>query len=174
MIGLRAGDPHAFTTVYEALAPSVLGYLRAHGAPDPEALTQEVFLTVFRRARELHGGEAGLRTFAFSVAHARRVDDLRQRSRRTDDAPYDVDVDPRTTPAAEDEVMEREGAGRVQALLATLPPAQREVVSLRVVAGLSLEETAAAIDRSVGAVKQLQRRGLLALREAAEGEGRNS
>jgi RNA polymerase sigma-70 factor (ECF subfamily) len=45
------------------------------------------------------------------------------------------------------------------------------VVALRTVAGLSLEETADVLGRSVGAIKQLQRRGLLGLRALAEERG---
>jgi RNA polymerase sigma-70 factor (ECF subfamily) len=169
--GLRAGDPAAFRAVYEALAPAVLGYVRTRGSRDPEALTQEVFLTVFRRAGQLDGGEAGLRTFVFSVAHARVVDEFRQRARRPDTREYTIDEDPRVEPSAEESVQQVLDADRVMTLLDLLPDAQRDVISLRVVAGLSLEETAESIGRSVGAVKQLQRRGLLALRDLTEKGG---
>jgi DNA-directed RNA polymerase specialized sigma24 family protein len=50
-----------------------------------------------------------------------------------------------------------------------LLPDQRECVLLRIVAGLSIEETAAALGKSAGSVKQLQRRGLLAMKKALEG-----
>lgn len=169
--GLRAGDAAAFRAVYEALAPAVLGYVRTRGSRDPEALTQEVFLTVFRRAGQLDGGEAGLRTFVFSVAHARVVDEFRQRARRPDTREYTIDEDPRVEPSAEESVQQVLDADRVMTLLDLLPDAQRDVISLRVVAGLSLEETAESIGRSVGAVKQLQRRGLLALRDLTEKGG---
>lgn len=56
---------------------------------------------------------------------------------------------------------------RAQQLLSILPPDQQAVLALRIVAELSLEETAQVIGRSVGAVKQLQRRALLALKTAA-------
>jgi RNA polymerase sigma-70 factor (ECF subfamily) len=55
----------------------------------------------------------------------------------------------------------------VTELLADLNPDYREVLALRVVADLSLEETAAIMGKSQGAVKQLQRRALSALRERA-------
>ena len=56
---------------------------------------------------------------------------------------------------------------RAQQMLSILPPDQQAVLALRIVAELSLEETAQVIGRSVGAVKQLQRRALLALKTAA-------
>lgn len=165
----QLGEAWALRAVYDELAPKVQGYLRARGAREPEDLTSEVFLTVFARLPALTGGAVGLRTFTFSVAHARLVDDLRRGSRRPDEAPYDDRCDHRTVPSAEDEAERRESAVRVQQMLLILPADQQAVLALRVVADLSLEETAHAIGRSVGAVKQLQRRGLLALKAATPG-----
>lgn len=164
---LRSHDPAAFRTVYETLAPLVLGYTRAKGAADPEAMTQDVFLAVFRNAHKVSGGVNGLRTFIFSVAHARLVDEYRQRSRRPEDLPFEATQDPRQAPDAEAAALDRVSRAQVLGLLAELPDGQREAVALRFVAELSLEETAEVLGRSVGAVKQLQRRGLLALRERA-------
>jgi RNA polymerase sigma-70 factor (ECF subfamily) len=60
-------------------------------------------------------------------------------------------------------------------LLEELGEEQRAVITLRVLADLSLEETAAVLGKSVGSVKQLQRRGLLRLRELVDtAEGRAS
>ena len=53
-------------------------------------------------------------------------------------------------------------------ILALLPDEQREVLTLRIVADLPLEHVAEVIGKSVGAVKQLQRRGLIAIRQAIE------
>jgi RNA polymerase sigma-70 factor (ECF subfamily) len=57
----------------------------------------------------------------------------------------------------------------VYVLLDRLRPEYREVLALRVVADLSVEQAAQAMGRSVGAVKQLQRRALLALRAQLNG-----
>ena len=54
----------------------------------------------------------------------------------------------------------------VRAALARINPAERDVVMLRFLLGLSLQEVAEAIDKSVGAVKSLQHRGLRSLRVA--------
>ena len=168
-VAAQAGQPWALRAVYEHLAPRVHGYLRARGAREPEDLTSEVFLTVFSRLAGVTGGAAGLQTLVFSVAHARLVDDLRKRSRRGDAVPYEDWQDDRTTGSTEDEAVDRIRTAEVRALLAELPADQRDVLLLRVVADLSVEQTAAAIGRSAGAVKQLQRRGLLALRARIQG-----
>ena len=165
LLAAQAGRPWALRAVYEELAPRVHGYLRARGASEPEDLTSEVFLTVFSRLATVTGGAAGLRTFVFSVAHARLVDDLRRQSRRGTPVTYETWHDDRTTSSTEDEAVDRIRTAEVRALLEQLPADQRDVLLMRVVADLSVEETARAIGRSAGAVKQLQRRGLLALRE---------
>lgn len=160
----QRGDGAAFRELYLALAPAVAGYLRSHGSSDPEALTSEVFLTVHRRLPELTGGARGLRTFVFSVAHARIVDELRTRSRAPQLLGYDAADDPRSAPSAEDQALVGLATHTAIEMLSKLAESQREVLALRVVAGLTLEETAEATGRTVGAVKQLQRRGLVALR----------
>ena len=164
VLAAQAGRPWALRAVYEELAPRIHGYLRARGASEPEDLTSEVFLTVFSCLATVTGGAAGLRTLAFSVAHARLVDDLRRRSRRGDAVPYESWHDQRTTASTEDEAVDRLRTAEVRTLLERLPADQRDVLLMRVVGDLSVEDTARAIGRSAGAVKQLQRRGLLALR----------
>ncbi len=163
LVAAQAGRPWALRAVYEELAPRVHGYLRARGASEPEDLTSEVFLTVFTRLATVTGGAAGLRTLVFSVAHARLVDDLRRQYRR-DDVSYEDWHDDRSTGSCEDEAVERINAAGVRALLDELPTDQRDVLLMRLVADLSVEQTAEAVGKSTGAVKQLQRRGLLALR----------
>ncbi len=164
----QAGQAWALRRVYDELAPAVVGYLRARGAAEPDDLTSEVFLSVFARLPSLTGGAAGLRTFTFSVAHARLVDDLRRRSRRPEPVAYDPEGDDRRTPSSEDEALVRLQTDRVQALLATLGADQRDVLALRILGDLTVEQVAEALGKSPGAVKQLQRRGLLSLRTALE------
>ena len=60
------------------------------------------------------------------------------------------------------------GDRRVDELLQTLSPDQREVLLMRVVADLTLEQTAAALGKRVGAVKALQHRALASLRRVME------
>jgi RNA polymerase sigma-70 factor (ECF subfamily) len=160
----QLGEPWALRIVYDALAPQVHGYLRARGAAEPEELTSDVFLTVFGKLPSLTGGVNGLRTFTFSVAHARLVDALRKQNRRPADLPYEPVRDTRRSPSAEDTAEEAASADRAATLLARLPDDQRTVLALRIIAELSLEEVAETIGRSQGAVKQLQRRALIALK----------
>ena len=56
-------------------------------------------------------------------------------------------------------------------MLASLSPDQRAVLLLRVIGDLSLEQVAEALGKRTGAVKQLQRRGLIAVRKALSQKG---
>ena len=156
-----------FSLVYRTYASQVLGYLTARGVEDPEAAMQEVFLSVLPRLQSVHGGSAGLRTFIFSVAHARMVDDHRRRSRTPLHLAFEPELDHREDSSAESEALERISPQEVLRLLDSLPDDQREVLSLRLVAGLTVEQAAEATGKSAGAVKQLQRRALLKLRNIA-------
>lgn len=158
------GDQHAFRELYDALAPKVLGYLRARGVEDAEGLTSEVFLAVYPRLPDLTGGASGLRTLVFSVAHARAVDDARRRARRPVSFSYDPEYDERTIDSAEQLAVVSIEARRALELMHRLNDDQRAVVTLRIIGDLSLEQTADVTGKSVASVKQLQRRGLARLR----------
>lgn len=158
------GDPDAFAVVWRELSPAVHGYLALRGVQDPEAVTSDVFLAVLPRLAGLVGGSAGLRTFVFSVAHARAVDETRRRARRPEPVEFDLTRHDRVDESAESAALRRLADREISDLLDALPADHRDVLALRVVADLSLEQTAAVMGRSVGAVKQLQRRALLALR----------
>jgi RNA polymerase sigma-70 factor (ECF subfamily) len=166
----QAGEAWALRRVYDELSPRVLGYLRARGAAEPEDLTSEVFLAVLPRLASVTGGAAGLRTFTFSVAHARLVDDLRARARKAPAGEYLPEDDPRTAASAEEEGIAGLQTRRVRELLESLVPDQRDVLVLRILGDLTVEQVARAVGKSEGAVKQLQRRGLLTLRKRLEAE----
>lgn len=165
---LRAGarDPELFSIVYRTYASQVLGYLTARGVEDPEAVMQEVFLAVLPRLETVSGGAAGLRTFLFSVAHARMVDDHRRQSRTPVKLPFDAELDQREESSAEAEALDHVSPAEVLGLLQkVLLDDQREVLTLRIIGGLTVDQAAAVMGKSAGAVKQLQRRALSRLRE---------
>jgi RNA polymerase sigma-70 factor (ECF subfamily) len=158
-----------FTTAYHQLSPMVLGYLRSHGVDDPEAATHEVFLALYRTLDRITGGDEDVRTVTFSIAHARVVDHHRARARRPFTIAFDAEADPRTSPSAEESASRHLGEHGIFPLVDRLGDDQRDAVLLRIVAGLSLDETAQVMDKSVGAIKQLQRRALESLRHSLNG-----
>ncbi|HEV7623945.1 MAG TPA: sigma-70 family RNA polymerase sigma factor, partial [Amnibacterium sp.] len=106
-------DVHAlvFTTAYRRFSPVVLGYLRARGVDDAEAVTQDVFLALYPRLADLTGGIEGMRTLLFSIAHARVVDHHRSRGRAPQLVEYVPDEDLRTTASAEEDLLASGGGG---------------------------------------------------------------
>lgn len=163
--GLVQPDPDAlFIDAYREYSPGVCGYLRIRGVEDPESVTQDVFLALYPRVGDLRGGAAGLRTLIFTIAHARAVDSHRGRVRMPVSIEYDPARDPRLTESAEDQALDTLADGL--ALLDNLPEDYREVLALRIIAELSLESTARIMNKTPGAIKQLQRRALGRLKEA--------
>lgn len=165
----QANAPWAFERLYRAYAAPVAGYLRLQGAPDADDVVSETFVSAFSAISRFHGGEASFRSWLFTIAHRRLVDAWRQAGRRPPVA--DDDVSGFAGGDVEDDVAARLGTERVQRLVSALAPDQREVLLLRVVADLSVEQVAEALGKSEGAVKALQRRGLAALRREISPEG---
>lgn len=159
----RGGEPWACARIYEDLKHPVLGYVRLRGAAEPDDVTSEVFLCVFRDLDRFEGDEGDFRAWVFTIAHRRVLDAWRMRSRRPRQARLgpEVDVEGGDT---QDEALAGLGLGEIAQLLEQLTPEQRDVVLLRVLADLPLEQVAAVMGRSVGAVKALQHRALSALR----------
>lgn len=163
VVAARSGGGWAFERLYALLAPAVAGYLRTQGADDPEDLTSEVFVRVFRGIGSFEGDGQAFRSWVFTIAHHRLVDDLRRRGRRVAARPLEPGDDI-VGGDAEQEALDSLAVGRVAALLGGLTPDQRDVLALRVVADLSIEETAQILGKRPTAVKALQRRALAALR----------
>jgi RNA polymerase sigma factor (sigma-70 family) len=170
------GAPWALECIFTTLAPVVTGYLRVQGSVEPEDLTSEVFVAVLRNLGDFRGDEAGFRSWVFTIAHRRLLDERRRRARRP--TPEHL-VDPPETAAAgltapqdvETAIDRSLGTERVRFLCEQLAPGQRDVLLLRLVGDLSIEQTARALGRSTGAVKALQRRGLVTIGRLLEREG---
>ncbi|MET0629031.1 MAG: RNA polymerase sigma factor [Acidimicrobiia bacterium] len=168
----QSGAGWALESLYRNLAPAVAGYLRVQGAHEPDDLTNEVFVRVFRDVGSFSGTDAQFRSWVFSIAHARLIDDRRRRARRARITIVEIDaVEPPATDDVERDVLRSLAEDRVRELCARVAPDQRDVLLLRLVGDLSLEQTAAVLAKTVGAVKALQRRGLAALRRELEREG---
>lgn len=159
----RAGAPWACVRLYEELKRPVLAYVSLRGVADPDDVTSEVFLNVFRGLDRFDGDLTGFRAWVFTIARRRVRDSWRTRARRVDEAALPDHVEP-VGGDVEAEALARLGLGHYAPALAALTPEQREVIVLRIVADLPVEQVAATMGRSVPAVKALQHRALNALR----------
>ena len=161
----RTGADWAWARIYDDLAPAVLGYLRARGAPDPDDVVGEVFAQLVRDINRFEGDEAGFRSWVFVIAHHRMLDDLRKRGRRPEvlSAPEDL-RGAREPGSVEESAVGTQTEAELRALISTLTADQRDVLLMRVFGDLKVEEIAQALGKRAGAVKALQRRGLETLR----------
>ncbi len=170
----RNGAGWACTRIYESLAPAVAGYLRVNGADDPDDETSEVFLRVFSGCGCFSGNEAQFRAWVFTIAHSRLIDGRRTKNRTPEMAVLEeerLDGQGQTTAGAEEQAMSRLALDDVERLLGELTSEQRDVIALRLIAQMSVEEVATALEKPPGAVKALQRRALATLRRRLGPEG---
>lgn len=170
LAGARRGEDRAWAALYDRYAPAVLGYLTAQRAPSPEDVTSEVFLQVVRDLDHFAGDEANFRSWLFTVAHHRLIDDRRKVSRRPADATEHDVIDRHLPPVEiEGQVIETVTTEELETLFDVLTPDQRAVLLLRVVGGLKLPEVADVLGKQHESVRALQKRALAALRrELAE------
>jgi len=157
----KEGTEWAWSKLYESVAGQMLGYLRLQGAREPEDLVGETFLQLARNLRTFEGDESGFRSWAFTVAHNRLIDERRATKRRP--------VTPVADPAellggdVEQEAVELETTREITVILDELPELQRDVLVLRFVGGFTIDEIARTLRRKPGAIKALQRRGIARL-----------
>lgn len=167
----RSGSADGFAELYRALARPVAAFLRVRGVPDVEDVTSEVFLAAFAGLGRFDGDMTDFRTWLFTIARRRAVDHYRRAGRRPVTQALEPELDPRSVPSAEQTALAEIGDQRVVALLSTLSPDQRDVLLLRIVADLTVDQVAQVVGKRPGAVKALQRRGLDRLRRTISDEG---
>ncbi|WP_353814993.1 RNA polymerase sigma factor [Agromyces sp. SYSU T00266] len=160
----QAGARWANSELWNEYAPAVAAFLRARGSREPDDLTNEVFLAVFDRLGSFRGGEAEFRAFVFTIAYRRLTDELRRRGRRGEHEEWQQELDDRRAPSAEEEALGRLGDRSARVLIDSLAPDQRDVMVLRILGDLTVEQVAVVLRKRPGAVKALQRRALESIR----------
>lgn len=165
----RAGDGSGFTAIYNWLAPEVKQFAVGRGARDADAATNDAFVACFGRLDEFRGDARGFRSWVFAIVRNRLIDQHRSESRRPPSVDGELPIEI-PAPSAEELALAGLAAGRIAGLLQTLTDAQQEVLLLRVVTGLSLQETADVVGRPVTAVKRLQARALERLKQTIPDE----
>jgi RNA polymerase sigma factor (sigma-70 family) len=144
--------------------PAVQAYARTQGVLDPEDLLGQVLEGVVRGISRFKGSESAFRSWVFTIAHSRIIDDRRRTRRRPQMSDHDVPDVPTLTADVHDEsvTLSREAALE---LLDKLPPKQRDVIALRVVAGLSVDQTAQVLNRRAGSIRVAMHRALQTLED---------
>jgi RNA polymerase sigma-70 factor (ECF subfamily) len=166
------GQPAAIDTLIRQIRPMVVKYCRARLGnlaghhQVAEDVTQEVCLAVLTALPRYQDMGRPFASFVFGIA-SHKVADARRSAARlaipTEDLPDSAD----DQPGPEEAAVASLEAQRARALLARLPAQMRELLVLRVLTGLSAEETGAALGMSAGAVRVAQHRALARLRAIA-------
>lgn len=161
----KGGDERAFAALWRDLNPALLRYLRLGGEPSDD-VAADTWVSVVEGLRRFNGDEMAWRAWVFTTARRRAIDSGRRRARsaaREDSWRRELATSAPPEPA--EVVQRRLDTGAALDLVALLSPLQAEVVVLRVVAGLPVEEVARVVGRTPGAVRVAHHRGLLRLRE---------
>lgn len=168
----QRGDAEAVGVLYDQHRDAILRYLwvRLGDHALAEDLTGDVFMRMLRALPNYRPGPVPFRAWLYRIARNLLMDYYRKTDERAAIPLHSVEAQahPNNDLAAHAE--QHLEIDRVRRALQRLDEGQREVVTLRFLAGLSLQETAAALDKTEAAIKALQHRGLAALRQAlAEG-----
>ncbi len=158
----RRGDPAAWEHIVTELGPVIRGYARARGAPDPDDLTQDVFTAAAQRIGEFHGDWEAFRSWLFAVAYRQVVNRYRASARATAPLPESLAS---AAAGPEEEVLGRVAAAGAADALEVLEPLERDVVLMRVLAGLDAEAVGRAVGKRPGTVRVIQFRAMAKLRE---------
>lgn len=162
----KAGAEWAWASLFRELAGPVTGYLASRGASDPEDIAGEVFFRVARSIHTFDGDESSFRSWVFVIAHRRLIDERRFAGRQPDFTELPADYSPNGSGGnVETEAIDFLVTDELKDAFGELTDGQRDVLALRIIAGLTLADTAEVLGKKVGAVKALQRRALEALQE---------
>jgi RNA polymerase sigma-70 factor (ECF subfamily) len=158
-------DRRKFVALLESHGPALLGMLRrlCRNAHDADDVYQDTAMRVWRHFPQrprLRNPKSWLMTIAY-----RAFVDHHERRRKHE--PLIEPADQRGE-GPEAQAEKAEWSQRIAAALEALSPAIRQVVVLHYSGGLTLRETAAAMDVSIGTVKSRLNSGLEALRSVLE------
>ena len=174
-----AGDRDALREVLETIRPIVVRYCRARvGATERSGLSaddvaQEVCLAAITALPRYKDQGRPFLAFVYGIA-AHKVADAHRAAARNRADPTDVVPERFSLEVGPEQMaMDAESSARMNELLAVLPDKQREILILRVVVGMSAEETAEAVGSTAGAVRVAQHRALARLKAEIIATGRH-
>ena len=171
------GKRDAVEGVVRRIRPLVVRYCRSRVGSQEKTfasaddVAQEVCLAVLMALPSYRDQGRPFLAFVYGIAAHRVADAHRSAARNRAEPVLEVPDTQDLADGPEAQLMEVELAGRMAKLLDTLPDTQREIIHLRVVVGLSAEETAEAVNSTPGAVRVTQHRALSRLRSVLGTEG---
>ncbi|ANI38480.1 sigma-70 family RNA polymerase sigma factor [Mycolicibacterium vaccae] len=174
-----AGDRDALREVLETIRPLVVRYCRARvGTAERSGLSaddvaQEVCLAAITALPRYRDQGRPFLAFVYGIA-AHKVADAHRAAGRNKSDPMEVVPERFAGEAGPEQLaIDSEASARMAKLLKVLPEKQREILILRVVVGMSAEETADAVGSTAGAVRVAQHRALARLKSELTANGRD-
>jgi RNA polymerase sigma-70 factor (ECF subfamily) len=167
VLRFQAGDRNAFHELVVRYERRLIYYIRRMVGEESDSfdILQEVWLRVYRRMGTLRAPEA-FRTWLYKIAHDVSVNQLKRRDREPEQ--IDAELLPGTVDDPGDEIQLLEDAALVHAALQKLARPHREVLTLRFLEDLPLDEIAEIVGCSLGTVKSRLHYAKLSLRQVME------
>ena len=168
-------DRDALATLYERFGRRVfsLAVRILSDSVSAEEVTQDVFMSVWRRGATYVSKKGKFTTWLFSIAHNRTIDELRKRrrdlSRTNDDIDDHLNLESGDVSPPDATVAQSEYA-KIRAAMEDLPEEQKNVVELSYFKGLTQTEIAEKTGQPLGTVKTRMRLALKKLRKALSAE----
>ena len=160
----RNGEQWAFRTLFDSLASPIAAFVRARAGDDTDDLVNEIFLGSFTSLPRFEGSESDYRAWVFRIARNKINDHHRRNFRRVEQNELDSNNDVVSSPHTESAFLVHEQRERIEELLDSLTPDQRDVILLRVLADLSIAHVSQILGKPPGAIKSLQQRALQTLK----------
>ncbi|MCE5290165.1 MAG: sigma-70 family RNA polymerase sigma factor [Nocardiaceae bacterium] len=164
------GDRTALSQVLQTIRPLVVRYVRARvgaaerGSLSADDVAQEVCMAVMTALPRFQDQGRPFMAFVYGIA-AHKVADAHRSSARNKSEPVSEVPDVISNDdGPEQRAIDAEASRAMEALLASLPEKHREILILRLVVGLSAEETAAAVGSTAGAIRVAQHRAISKLK----------
>lgn len=173
LVAARDGDEQALTELYRALYPRMHRYAGSVEPSEAEDVASDAWLDVARGLARFEGDERAFRAWAFTIAR-RRLLDLRRRRSRGRAVPTDPGtlIEAGPTGDAEEEAFASLGTSWAVTLIASsLSAEQAEILFLRVIGDLSVDEVARIVGKRPGNVRVIQHRALRRLARVLQREG---
>ena len=158
-------DPARFAALYDRHFERVYAYIcrRSHSREDAQDLTSEVFHQALAKIGQFEWRGVPFAAWLYRIAANAMTDHWRRVGHRAAHERENPSTEPAAEPTANDLAM-IENTALLFRLVKALPAEQRRVVEMRFAEEKSIREIAKALGRSEGAIKQLQFRGISALR----------
>jgi RNA polymerase sigma-70 factor (ECF subfamily) len=168
----REGDAEAFGQLYDHYVSGVFRfiYYRVGSRQLAEDLTSETFVRGLRAIQRFNWQGKDFGAWLTTIARNLITDHFKSSRSRLEIVSDDVPEGRTTAPGPEEDVLALISNEMLFAAVDSLPPEQRDCVLMRFIQGMSIAETAAALQRSEGAIKQLQLRAVRSLAKRVPGD----